>query len=192
MIRVFISIAVPPHSLIRTRCRFLCEFSRRRAEVLWTRACKYLRRPSLFSSRTSHPSISFHAARGNVTVHCWNVQCRIIYRCHMTSSPQVCPVWGLGVFRGERLNGLSSFRWSGEALGLDTGCAGGVERSATSSTCFSIYSPECTTAMVQLTKWRIWSQLGLLHVWTKTHFSTLKDIKRTIHTFGQSHIPVYA
>lgn len=28
-----VNIAVPPHSLIRTRCRFLCEFSRRQVEV---------------------------------------------------------------------------------------------------------------------------------------------------------------
>lgn len=89
-----VNIAVPPHSLIRTRCRFLCEFSRRRAVLLWTRACKYLRRPSLFPPRTSHPSIFFHAARGNITVHCWNVPCRINSRFHMTSLPRCVPSEG--------------------------------------------------------------------------------------------------
>lgn len=170
-----VNIAVPSHSLIRTRCRFQCEFSRRRAVLLWTRACKYLRRPSLFPPRTSHPSIFFHAARGNITVHCWNVPCRINSRFHMTSLPRCVPSEGW-VCSDEKDWTVSHHsdgaerRW---VSSLDTGCVGGVERSATSSTCFSIYSRECTTVIVHLTKWRIWSQLGPLQFCTIRRISAL-------------------
>lgn len=92
------------------------------------------------------------------------------------------------MFRGARLLGLSSsVGWSGAALGLDTGCAGGVERSATSSTCVSVYRRECTTARIHLTKGLIGTD-PVLHF--KRYFNTLKPMEET--SIWTIPYPIYA
>jgi len=67
-----VNIVVPPHYLIR--CRFLCEFSRWRAEVLWRRTCKCLRRLSVF---LSHKSSQYFLPRSPRKCHCSLLKCAV-------------------------------------------------------------------------------------------------------------------